>query len=446
MKRLLAAILALCALAGFLCCAGEETDYKAEYEHLLEENALLKAEIERYRELLEQLESGAGLEEELSRIRLEAAAADPSVIAVFKGGTVSFSEVYKAYEEVMGYYAEMFEAFGMEPDFTQEDIYQMQKELTGELADAKIIDHYLEQNGITLLSEAEISEITAQAEAEYNEMYDSALNYFISDGLDRETAEEYVIEYFKDYMIDPDTMVSDRLSEARTEALTQLLAGEVTVTEDEIDLAYRELLQSDREYYTQYPEDFAFDVLHSESAIAFVPEGYRRVRMVIVPFGEDAMSAYDELYGDGLTDSPEADALFEALLPEAEAVYERLKDGERFDAIRAEYPDTEMYMDELGGDTGFYLSADCEMFDTVTDAAIMALGAVGEVTEPQKCDWGWAIFEYAQEMESGDVPLEVIRDRIALSVYNTKRSDQYDAALQNLREEAGLTFYFDRLN
>ena len=432
MKRAFTLILTLCMLAGMLLCPAEEIDYRAEYERLLQENEALRAEISRLQALLGGEDGDA--------------AVASNVIASFDGGEVTFEEVYASYEEAMGYYEEMLASYGMEPDFAPEEILQMQIDLARELADAKIINAYLEENGIELLSKEETDALTSLAESEYSQMFESAVSDVVGMGYDRQGAEEYVTDYFSEFDMELETVIDEHLSQAREAALTRLLAGEVTVSEEELAQAYSALLTSDREYYSQYPEDYAFDALYSESPIAYVPEGYRQVRMLIVPFDEESMSAYDEHYYGGTTDSQEADALFAALLPEAEEVYRRLLNGESFDAIRAEYPDTELYMDQLGGAQGFCLSSESEMFGYETDGAIMALENIGDVTKPQKCDWGWAIFEYAGDVAPGEVPLEKIKGELYLQTYNDKQTAQYEAGLEKLRADANLTFYFERLN
>ena len=319
MKRYFALFLALCMLLGGLAGAETEIDYKAEYERLLLENEELRTELARLGALLAEEESSGEVSDGWTS----------NVIASFDGGTVTFEEVYVAYAEAVDYYFGMLAEFGIEPDLTPEDTLQMQIDLASELADDKIINNYLAENGLTLLSEDEIAVITELTEEEYAAMYAEALEYFTGIGLDAAGAAQTVKQYFKESGLTLQEMLDERLSDAQQDALTDLLAGEVEVTEEEIQKNYRALLESDREYYTEYPEEYGFDALYAETAIAWIPEGYRRVRAIVIPFGEEAMNAYDALYSVGQTESEEADALFDALMPEAERVYARRSEERR---------------------------------------------------------------------------------------------------------------------
>ena len=425
MKRSLIVLLTLVLMLGV--CARAEIDYKAEYERLQAENASLAAENERLQTLLE-------------------AYSDPSVIVAFRGGSVRFEEVYAAYQETVEYYKMMYAAFDMPFEETPEMALEIQSDIARELADDKIIALYLEENDIALLSDERKREIVHETTKEYEELFAEVHEYYHAQGMSEEEADAEALAYFVDGGMDLDSLIAQNLNEARSEALLNMLTGDVTVSEEELTLVYEQQVESDRAFYEEYPEEFGFDALFSDTPIAYAPAGYRVVRMVIIPFDEEAMAAYDELYLSGNTASPEAEKLFAALKPEADKVYKRLISGESFDAIRAEYPLTQTYMDEFGSDTGFYMSAASEMFDSETDEAIMALDTVGDVTAPHKCDWGYAIFEYKAEVPEGAVPLADIREALYENTLSLRRTEAYEAAMEKMRLEAGTVYFLDRLN
>ena len=426
MKKWTALLIALLLVTGF-ALSEQETDYRTLYEQAAQENERLRRENEQLSALLD-------------------AYADPSVIVAFSGGAVRFEEVYAAYEEVREFYVSMYEAFGLPYQETPEEAYEIQTQIALGLADEKLIDLYLAQNGIVLLDEEETAALNAQAQLEYEEIYDEVLTFYLQDGFDGEQADALTLQFLAENGYSLDQIVDATLQEARQAALEDLLCSEVEVSEEDLEKTYAECLETDRAYYSEYPEEYGFDALYSQTPICFVPEGYRRVRLVVIPFDEETMAAYDELYMMGETDSEEADRLFQKLRPEAQAVWERLVAGERFDEIRAEYPDTEAYMDELGRDEGFLISAESYIFEEEATDAIMALAAPGNVTAPLKCDWGYMIFEYVEDVESRELSYEEVRDSLYTHALDSKREAVYEEAFEAIRQAAHTVYFFERLN
>ncbi len=423
MKRVLVLLLCL-SLLSFLPALAEGM---SESDGLREENEFLKAENERLRALID-------------------AYADPSVIVAFEGGCVRFEEVYTYYTEVMGYYRELYESLGMEYEEDPGEALELQQLLAVNLSDTQLLSNYFAEKGIVLMTEEERNAVVADAEAYFVSVEAEAKEYFLSESEDEAEADALTQEYLIENGLDRETLVTDALNEAESLAAKKALVGEVTLSEEEIRSAYELAVESAREYYGLYPEEYGFDCMYSDTPIAYVPEGYRRVRMVVIPFDDADMAAYDELYIENNTQGPEADALFDKLMPEAMAVYERLEAGESFDAIREEYPNTEYYMDELGSAEGFVLCQSSATFEEDVTNEIMALIRVGAVTQPLRNDWGFAIYQYLGEVESGEVPFETIRDGLAENTLTQKEDELYEQMLEQLRQDKHLIYFFDRLN
>ncbi|MBQ3669681.1 MAG: hypothetical protein II920_10710 [Clostridia bacterium] len=420
MKKLLAVLLALMLVLSAAAAEDDELSrLKSENEALKAENARLSALVEAY--------------------------TDPSVIVAFSGGTVTFEEVYALYEDTMAFYKEIYEAAGIEYEEDFDDALELQRELAVNLADERIIGNYLSANDIELLDEADMQAIEAQAQADYEAMYAEMLAYYMEITDSEDEARASALSYLEENELDLDAFRASAESEAFSSRLFEYLVGDVTLTDDEVREAYLGLLASDKELYGEYPEEFAIDALYGGSA-AWIPDGYRQVRLVVIPFDDDDMAAYDELFMAGNTDGPEADALFDRLEPEALSVYERLQGGESFDKIRAEYPDTEEYMAEFGGEDGFCVSAYSYLLNEECSNEVMALMTPGSVTRPLRCDWGFVIFEYMGEIEGGDVPFEQLEESIRAMALVEKQNVVYDERLAELRAEANTVYFFDRLN
>ena len=418
MKKILSVIL-ICLM---LCVYAEE-----DIEALRRENAALKEENARLTRLVE-------------------ASRDPSVIAVFDGGTVRFDEVYELYSQAEAMFVELAEIMG-EDYSAYDDAYEMQIEITRNLAESKILDRYIADNGIVLLTDEQLRQAEAQGREEYALTLEETILYYLEEGLDAEAAEAAAKEELIEQSGSEEDCIEARINAARSEALVDLLAGDIVVTDEDLQAEYEARLASDREYYRLYPEDYAIEEIYFPHSVTYIPEGYRRARLLLIPFDAEAMALYDTLFILPTEPDQEAiDALFEALLPEAEAVCARLEAGESFDALLSEYPAGMEYMAELCTESGFCVCPGCYLISNEAVDAVLALTRPGETTAPVRTDWGWGILEYTADLPSGPVAMEDVRDSLYESAYESARLSAYEDAVLRICEDAGIVYFFDRLN
>lgn len=421
MKKIVCLLLVL--LTALCACAEQDelTAVRAEIARLEEENRYLTQLLDAYR--------------------------DNSVIAVFDGGNVSFAEVYALYSEIEALYSDLWELYGEQEVFTAENALEIQQEITRNLVEDKVIDAWLEKNRIELLTGEQTEAAAAEGRAEYALLLEETTLYYIEEGLDPDAAAAQAQAELIEIGSSEEEMIRFAVDNARSAALTDLLAGEVTVSEEELEEAYLARVQEDTLYYSAYPEDFAVEMLYGTSGIAYIPEGYRRARLILIPFDEEAMNEYDLLYVEEPTEEnlARADALYEALRPAAEEVSQRLGEGESFDILLQEYTAGEIYMAELCTESGFCVCDGCYLIDEEAVGAVMALENPGDVTAPVRTGWGWAILEYSGDLEAGTVPLENIRESLYESVYEQLRLEACSNAVERLCEEANVVYFFERL-
>ena len=136
--------------------------------------------------------------------------------------------------------------------------------------------------------------------------------------------------------------------------------------------------------------------------------------------------------------------MFAPLSAEAEEVYQRLLRGEAFSALMKEYSAVP-YLGEMGEEEGFYINGQFELLDEEALGAMLELKAPGDFTKPVHTPWGWAVIRYLEAVPSGAVTLTDVYDEIYLIAYEDKLNASYEAALEDLRRELKLTFFFDRL-
>lgn len=417
MKKILSVIL-ICLM---LCVCAEE-----DIEALRRENAALKEENARLTRLIE-------------------AYRDNSVIAVFDGGTVRFEEVYELYSQAEAMFVELAEFMG-EDYSVYDDAYEMQIEITRNLAESKILDRYIADNGIVLLTAEQLREAEAQGREEYALTLEETILYYMEEGFDAEAAEAAAKQELIEQACTEEDCIETRVNAARSEALVDLLVGDIVVTDEDLQAEYEARLAFDQVYYSLYPEDYAAEEIYYLRSVTYIPEGYRRARLLLIPFDAESMALYDTLFVSPEPDQAAIDALFEALLPEAEAVCARLEAGESFDALLAEYPAGAEYMPELCTENGFCVCPGCYLISSEAVDAVLALTRPGQTTAPVRTDWGWGILEYTADLPSGPVPMEDVRDSLYESAYESVRLAAYEDAVLRICEEAGIVYFFERLN
>ena len=424
MKQLICIVLALCML---LCGAiGEEADLQAQIDALQKENERLTLRLEAYE--------------------------DSSVIAVFDGGKVTFEEVYNEYASLMEYYAYLYELLGIDMEDNPEEAYQMQVMIAENLVSRKVIDLYLAENGVELLSAERRAKIEATAKAEYEENLEQVKLYFVESGLSEEEALVQAQNELELSGLDEETLIDEYISDAQSAAELEYFTSGVVATEEDVKALYEERLASDTEYYSVYPEEYGFEAIYSESAIAYVPEGYRRVRLVLVEFDEETLLQIDELYMQSFDDDDTGEAAslieekYELLLPEAVTLCERLAAGETFEDLLNEYPAGAIYYDLLGTAEGFPIASDCYIMSDEIVAAAMALETEGDFTNPVKCDVGYVIVQYMNDITPGIVPMEELYDSLYEDACSQAKSIAYENTVAELVEKANPVYFFDRLN
>ena len=382
-------------------------------------------------------------ENEVLRNRLEAYE-DAGVIAVFDVGRVTFDEVYAAYSELLDYYRTVYETFGMEyePDAAEE--LNLQMDLARSIADEKLLACYLADRGVQLLSAEDLERVRQDARTDYGLIYEENRLYYLEEGYGEEDAKLLAEAYMQENGLSEDDLYEADLNAEMQEAIVHYLAGEVFLTDDEIQAVYDRYVEADREYYTEYPDEFAFDALFSDNPVTWVPEGYRKMQLLLVSFDEETMERYDELYNDGLGFSEETEEMFAPLKPEADELYQRLLAGEAFTSLMGQYS-AMPYLGEMGSEDGFYMNAQFDQLDEEALYAMTELEAPGDFTKPVRTPWGWAIIRYLEDVPSGAVPLQSVYDELYLIGYEDKLNASYEAAKEEIRAELKLTFFFDRL-
>lgn len=195
--------------------------------------------------------------------------------------------------------------------------------------------------------------------------------------------------------------------ELKNQRVLNLYCGEITLDDGEA-LAYyeRQYVSVCRERYEGNIPLFEQEVLVDGGISYYVPEGYRRIKHIVMALPEDIASRLSALSGSSSIseDAWQAlkDAAGKAMKPKTDAIYQALEDGESFESQMALYSYDTAVAPE---DAGYLLHADSVLWDDSFLKAALALEHPGDVSEPVISTAGVHIILYAGDEPAGALAL-----------------------------------------
>ena len=360
LKKLLAALLAL----SLLCSAAlAEEDQIAALEARIAE---LEAENAELRELLSQEESA----------RLLAAR--------FDGGVITVSEAKAEYDYLAYYY----EQLGMDPDDHEDTI---KTEVLNNLTEDAILALKAQELGVYAPSAEEEAEIRARAQASLDEMVDYYLAYQADPAKSDEENRASVLEFLAGEGTTLESLIESMTSQGWRDRLFAAVTADVQITEEDLRAYYDQAVANAEMAYTADPQSYETDRLGG-AAVFWNPQGYRRVKRVLIPFSDENAARMQELTaqieqgGDEATLSAavaEMDAIYRSLDATVEEVQGRIAAGEDFEALIDAYG-ADPYLAEggAGREDGYYVGVGSQLLDPDFVAAAMALDVPGILPSP----------------------------------------------------------------
>ena len=364
-----------------------------------------------------------------------------AVAAAFDGGFVTFDEVFQEYRAYLEFSPLFLGGKAIESGARTEELLLS---LTERIVREKVLKARL--SGAELLSDEEKASVVAEAERAYLDMRNERARYYANETPKkaRELADADMAEAGMDFP----SLVSVYLSRARSEAAVRFLAGDAKPAEEDVLSLYERRVREDEAYYGTNPEEYVW----AADTAAWVPEGYRRARLLLVPFSAEQSALYDDLLirlcGDvesGAEICARMDGIYRQIAPEADRVSARLEAGEDFDAVLRDYGAAEEFLGEMGGPEGFLVSADLGFIEESLREAVLTLQNPGDVSGRVACDFGYLFAQYLSEVPAGPRPLEEIRGALEEAALDAKRREIYDSTLSAWVGEANPEYFLERV-
>jgi len=386
-----------------------------------------------------------------------AEAAPEGVLAVINGRAVPVDEIQMEFD----YYASMYEAYGLddEIDALKDDMIEFYVQYYVQLDAA-------ERLGLAEFTQEELDAIAQEAQEEYDAVLADYTGDFAEEGMSDEDIAAAVVMFFEEngYTLEG---VEQSIRENRVMSrYHDLVTADVRVTDEDVRSAYDELVAEQKAVYDADPVSFEYDVMYG-GEVYYVPEGFRTVYHILLLLEDadaellsglrtrrqavqdqiaaaldaDAHADTDALSAELEAIAAQIDALCAPLLERAEEIYARLDEGEPFLDLMAEYGEDPGMQAEPFMSSGYYVSADSEMWDRDFRDAAMALEKEGDVSDPVLTSYGIHLIMHGGLLESGPVPLEAVKDALLESALNEAHQNAYNAAVEAAVAEADITVY-----
>ena len=278
-RKVLCLVLAL-ALCGAMAFAEEGGDLQAQLDAANERIAELEAQVELYQPYY-----------------------DAQVIVEYDGGVVFLDDILEQYAGVDSQFSSYYGA--SLADYGYDTVYkQMIAEM---LLQNAVLEAKATELGLDQLDDETMAGLTEEAATNFESYVTSVWDYFASDDLTDEEIREDCVAYLESMGYTEDALLETLIDNYVSEQLYNYITADVTVTEEDIQAAFDELVA---EQETSFADDSTYNTSRNNGdTIVWNPEGYRMVHHVLIRFTDDQATRYSELQDTLDTLNEELEAL-----------------------------------------------------------------------------------------------------------------------------------------
>ena len=399
--------------------------------------------------------------------------------------TVTLGEVEDAYSASV----QQYQAYGMSAPTADADIESMQDYVVQDLVSAKVKQYQAKLMGIQLDEDAKKG-VDADIEDEMAYWMDTFRTQAESEGATDVDARatEIFNEELKNSGLDMDVdAYRDYIrgfieTEAINKALEEKVKSEVSVSDEEIQTHYDDLLAKQKEAYATAPEGYLEDEENFEKfggdPVLVVPEGYVRVRTITISPAEaldegfetlkTELTALESEYGKLSLDSAlknpvrlteivkeyaekkaESDKLYEEYIAAAKEkagkAYAALQGGKSFSDVMQEFGEDDVYTTYPIFATEGLLMQKGVASSTWDQKLVDAVGKLqpGQYTDLIQLEDMFYICELVGDEEVVEKPLSDVKDSITEQTTNAKAETYWNEQLEAWLNDTKLVTYFE---
>ena len=443
--------------------------------------------------------SAAALAEDTAAAELQ----DTDVLATVNGTELTWADVAPVYDSLVSSYGNYYDL----TDSANVELFRavaMQNKINEVIMQAKIAEL-----GIALTDEE-----AAAAEEDAQSDWDNAISSYISQQHsdltdessqeDKDAANAEAVQYFNDLGYSPESLKENYKQYALYDKLEATIVQDVTVTDEEVEALYQELVESDRALYendiaayvdyNNYVDQMAMYAMYygTDSSMDYAwyrPAGFRAVKHILLPVDAELMQTYQDLQarleeqvesateGDEesaaaaaaaaeetadaeATAEPTEEPVTQEQVDEAKAailasiadkideIYAKIEEGVDFDELIAEYGVNE---DGTASDPGMtsepYKTSGYEVSSASTNyvapfvEAAFSVDNVGDVSAPYISSYGVHIVKYIADIPAGPIEMtEAQREAKRTELLTSKQNELYTATMDQWNQESDITY------
>jgi len=420
------------------------------------------------------------------------------VVASYDGGEIKQADVMASFTSMYSNYSQMYSMFGY--SVPADAVTTVENNVVQQAVQDVAIAKYMDEHDLKLDDE-KLAALQAEADEHYQTYYDT---FYAGITEKNEAVHAKQTEYNMAVNgFTKDAIQAIEVAEANRELVEQTVRDEIAdISEDDLKAAYEAKLKADEDKYTASAGSFETDMSSEDALVAWVPEGYRTVKhILVIPEADvlnaykDARTAYEETQShieelnndledlkkdDGEGEDAEDDEATKSIIaqvegeleaaqadldPQKEAmdkaaadclanvqaktdeIYAKLEAGEDFAALIEAYGEDPGMKNEPAKTRGYYVSAASTNWDKSFTEGAMSLEKVGDVLQtPVVSNSGVHIIRYESDVTPGAVALEEIHDKLYEDTLETAKADHYTSALNGWVEALNPKYTIEAFN
>jgi parvulin-like peptidyl-prolyl isomerase len=422
------------------------------------------------------------------------------VVAVINGEKVTKGEAMELYASIsynVAYQEYLYHSYGITGVSFGDP-----KELTvDQLVNDRVLAQKVKELGYDALTDEEAALLDSEADADFEENIEDVKAEVTKDGMTEDDIRAKAIEYLKQYGVSRELIYEAKYNELMSTRLREHVIKDISVTDEQIRAKYEEQLASDESAYASNPSSFENAVLNDTTIITWIPEGYRTVKHILLPYSDEQTDALNIMenriadidsrisgletaeteedetehsehdghdHGDEQVDEAVEPDTIESLTAEKDTleweiavvkdeylrtfsdtideINAKLEAGESFETLIEEYGQDPGMQSEPGKSQGYHVTQEMGIWDAAFNKGAMALENIGDISDPIATSFGIHIIRYESDVVSGPVPYEQVRERLHENLLKEAQDQAFEAAKTEWVEAASIQRYPGNFN